>query len=123
MQKVENDEVSEGKIKIRDKYVDYFYIDSGLICEIDYSFGSTDFNNKYYPRIMWREYNSTHYFLNLSIDCERTPSGYVLVGEENEYEGQLYNLEDDPKEQNNLYGEHPDKVMELTGLLEKIKGL
>lgn len=48
---------------------------------------------------------------------------YDPEGEENEYEGQLYNLKDDPKEQNNLYGKYPDKVIELTGLLKQIKGL
>lgn len=42
-------------------------------------------------------------------------------GEESEFEGQLYNLKDDPAEQNNLYGENPKKVNELTTLLESIK--
>jgi arylsulfatase A-like enzyme len=35
--------------------------------------------------------------------------------------GQLYNLADDPHEDNNLYASHPEKVKELSGMLEKIK--
>ncbi|MCW3091685.1 MAG: sulfatase [Ferruginibacter sp.] len=35
--------------------------------------------------------------------------------------GQLYNLETDIHEDNNLYSQHPEKVKELTELLEKIK--
>lgn len=36
-------------------------------------------------------------------------------------EGQLYNLNDDPKEQNNLWKDKPELVAELTALLEKYK--
>lgn len=35
--------------------------------------------------------------------------------------GQLYNLSRDPREENNLYGEHPEIVARLSELLEKIK--
>lgn len=35
--------------------------------------------------------------------------------------GQLYNLETDGKEETNLYSQYPEKVKELTALLEKIK--
>jgi arylsulfatase A-like enzyme len=35
--------------------------------------------------------------------------------------GQLYNLSEDPYEQKNLWGEHPEKVKELKQLLEKFK--
>jgi arylsulfatase A-like enzyme len=35
--------------------------------------------------------------------------------------GQLYNLSEDPYEQNNLWDEHPEKVKELKQLLEKFK--
>ena len=36
-------------------------------------------------------------------------------------EGQLYNLKDDPQEKVNLYNKYPEKVNELTLLLERIK--
>ena len=36
-------------------------------------------------------------------------------------QGQLYNLADDPAEQNNLWAEHPDLVAALSALLEKYK--
>ena len=35
--------------------------------------------------------------------------------------GQLYNLDNDIHEDHNLYSQFPDKVKELTTLLEKIK--
>ena len=35
--------------------------------------------------------------------------------------GQLYNLDADPHEDNNLYASHPEKVKELSEMLEKIK--
>ena len=35
--------------------------------------------------------------------------------------GQLYNLETDISEQHNVYNQYPEKVKELTELLEKIK--
>ncbi len=35
--------------------------------------------------------------------------------------GQLYNLDDDPTEQDNLWSEHPDIVARLTALLERYK--
>ena len=35
--------------------------------------------------------------------------------------GQLYHLDDDPKETQNLYQQQPDKVKELHGILEKFK--
>lgn len=38
-----------------------------------------------------------------------------------EPEGQLYNLEVDPRERNNLYGEHPHLVERLSELLEQYK--
>lgn len=37
------------------------------------------------------------------------------------FEGQLYNLKDDPKEQRNLWKEKPEVVAELSALLEKYK--
>jgi arylsulfatase A len=40
---------------------------------------------------------------------------------EGEALGQLYNLEIDPAEKNNVWSAHPDKVKELTNLLEKYK--
>ena len=46
---------------------------------------------------------------------------YDPKGEENEYDGQLYNLKDDPGERHNLYGERPELVEELKELLEEIK--
>ena len=36
-------------------------------------------------------------------------------------EGQLYNLQDDPAEQKNLWAEHPEIVKRLTALLERYK--
>lgn len=36
--------------------------------------------------------------------------------------GQLYNLEDDPAEQQNLYNDYPEKVKELSQLLARIRG-
>ena len=36
-------------------------------------------------------------------------------------EGQLYNLDHDSKEENNLYEKHPEIVKHLTELLEKYK--
>jgi len=47
---------------------------------------------------------------------------YDPEGEKNEFEGQLYNLKDDFTEKNNLYGKIPQKVRDLTLLLNKIKG-
>jgi hypothetical protein len=35
--------------------------------------------------------------------------------------GQLYNLATDINEQHNVYDQYPEKVKELTSLLEKIK--
>jgi hypothetical protein len=35
--------------------------------------------------------------------------------------GQLYDLESDPQEQNDLWGKHPDIVDRMTRLLEKLK--
>jgi arylsulfatase A-like enzyme len=35
--------------------------------------------------------------------------------------GQLYHLEDDPDESNNLYDKHPEVVKRLAGLLEKYR--
>ena len=43
--------------------------------------------------------------------------GYVL----NEFPGELYDLGKDPIERDNLYGEHPEIVSELSALLEKYK--
>ncbi|MCF7567050.1 arylsulfatase [Sabulilitoribacter arenilitoris] len=42
-------------------------------------------------------------------------------GQINEYEGQLYNISEDVLEQNNLYNEYPQKVEDLSLLLNKIK--
>lgn len=39
------------------------------------------------------------------------------------FEGQLYNLKEDLKEQNNLYEEYPEIVKELSAVLDSIKGL
>ena len=36
-------------------------------------------------------------------------------------QGQLYNLQDDPAEQKNLWTEHPEIVNRLTALLEQYK--
>ena len=44
------------------------------------------------------------------------PDGYGI-----QTEGQLFNLADDLQEQNNLYAERPDKVEELSSLLENAK--
>ncbi len=38
-----------------------------------------------------------------------------------EPEGQLYNLDDDPGERNNLWSERPEIVQRLTALLERYK--
>ena len=38
-----------------------------------------------------------------------------------EPEGELYNLADDPSEENNLYLRHPDRVAALTALLAKYR--
>jgi len=35
--------------------------------------------------------------------------------------GQLYNLKNDPLESNNLYLQNPEKVQELSGLLDNLK--
>ena len=40
---------------------------------------------------------------------------------EGEPEGQLYNLADDPGEEQNLYAEYPEMVRELDDLLERYK--
>lgn len=47
-----------------------------------------------------------------SLDIEGIPS---------EKEGQLYNLSNDPSEQNNLYTDNLDKIEELTALLDNYK--
>jgi len=44
--------------------------------------------------------------------------GWSSSGAEGDPEGSLYNLADDPGETNNLYLDHPEKVEELTNLLE-----
>ena len=36
---------------------------------------------------------------------------------------QLYNLKEDPSEQNNVYAKYPEMVRALTEELEKIKGI
>ena len=36
--------------------------------------------------------------------------------------GELYNLADDPSERRNRYADEPEKVAELSKLLEQIKG-
>ncbi len=41
--------------------------------------------------------------------------------EKSEQKGELYNLKDDPSENNNLYGERSDLVQSLTALFEKYK--
>lgn len=48
-------------------------------------------------------------------------SGGILKPKEGEPRGQLYDLEADPAESENLYDEHPEKVSALTALLEKYK--
>ena len=45
----------------------------------------------------------------------------IIKAIEGQAKGQLYNLETDIKEERNLYSQYPEKVKELTGLLEKIK--
>lgn len=40
---------------------------------------------------------------------------------ENQFPGELYNLKDDIAQKNNLYGQFPEKVVELKALLEKYK--
>lgn len=47
-----------------------------------------------------------------SLDIEGIPT---------ETEGQLYNLSNDPSEQNNLYTDNPEKIKELTALLDHYK--
>ncbi|MBC8459814.1 MAG: hypothetical protein H8D67_17625 [Deltaproteobacteria bacterium] len=44
--------------------------------------------------------------------------GWSSPGEPGDPEGSLYNLAEDPGETNNLYLAKPEKVKELTGLLE-----
>jgi len=46
-------------------------------------------------------------------------SGGGTLKREFDTPGQLYNLADDPGEQSNLYTRHPDKVQQLTGLLDQ----
>ena len=48
----------------------------------------------------------------------REERGYT----EHTYPGELYNLTEDIAERTNLYGEHPDKVRELSELLAQVKG-
>ena len=48
-------------------------------------------------------------------------SGPIRKPKKGEPAGQLYNLEDDPGEQNNLYNENPDIVDQLTQLLDRYK--
>lgn len=50
----------------------------------------------------------------------RWPETYYPEGPNN-YEPQLYNLNDDPEEQKNLYSIHPEKVRDLKKLIEKVK--
>ncbi|QDH81480.1 arylsulfatase [Echinicola soli] len=45
------------------------------------------------------------------------PDGYGIATD-----GQLYNLDRDPGEQDNLYGKYPEKVSELVKLLREIEG-
>lgn len=46
----------------------------------------------------------------------KNPNGYGI-----KTPGQLYNLQKDPGEQNNIYGENPEKVRELSAELKKIQ--
>jgi arylsulfatase A len=39
----------------------------------------------------------------------------------NPHSGELYNLRDDLAQKHNLYAEHPDKVRELSSLLEQVR--
>lgn len=39
----------------------------------------------------------------------------------NTFPGELYNLRDDLSQHHNLYGQHPERVKELSGLLEQIR--
>jgi arylsulfatase A-like enzyme len=48
-------------------------------------------------------------------------SGPILKPKPGEPKGQLYDLEVDPVEENNVYGEHPEIVQKLTELLERYK--
>ncbi len=48
---------------------------------------------------------------------------YDPKGEENDFEGQLYNLASDPKERKNLYDQFPLKVKAMTILLDSIKAI
>ncbi|MFV0267654.1 MAG: sulfatase family protein [Draconibacterium sp.] len=52
------------------------------------------------------------------IDC-RGSGGWTTPGRESDPPGQLYNIKNDPKEQDNLYLKMPDKVAELKELLKQ----
>jgi arylsulfatase A-like enzyme len=60
------------------------------------------------------------------IDC-RGSGGNKYDREEwkqtDDYPGQLYDMEADVSERNNLYGTHPDKVAELKGTLEHLQAV
>jgi arylsulfatase A len=58
---------------------------------------------------------------NYSRDGEWGLKQYALPEKAPEAPGQLYNLESDPGETNNLYFKHPEKVKELKAKLEEYK--
>lgn len=47
--------------------------------------------------------------------------GWTYPGKDDEPEGQLYDMELDPKELNNLFNENPDQVAQMKSLLEQYK--
>jgi len=51
----------------------------------------------------------------------RGSGGWSYKGSEDEPEGQLYDMEADPREQNNLFLENPGQVEKMKALLEKYK--
>ena len=51
----------------------------------------------------------------------RGSGGWQGKGKPADPEGQLYNMQDDPSETNNLYSSEPQTVERLTALLERFK--
>ena len=56
-----------------------------------------------------------------AIGLEDVSQPNLLKPRHGEPKGQLYNLEDDPAETNNLWSQHPDIVNRLNALLEKYR--
>ena len=61
--------------------------------------------------------------LGKRFQCETCNSEVLCIKPgDGDPKGQLYNLEKDPSETNNIWETHPDVVTQLTKLLESVRG-